>query len=86
MTSLMFPEPVCDWTVLEQDIESIEGALVTLALVQVTPYLEYFGERSAMETSADSAVSFECTFTYGVKENGAPVFEIGWTQRFMKGG
>ncbi len=74
----------CDWAILEEDVTSIEKALLSLSLVRPTAQLAYFAERSAMEGSSEPGVSFSRTFRFGVKEAGTPGLEISWVQKIMQ--
>jgi hypothetical protein len=60
---------------------SIEACLVSFNLVQPSPKLEYYAERSALEDSTEPGVRFTRRFEYGVKEDGRKALEIAWTQK-----
>jgi hypothetical protein len=74
----------CTWEELDKGISIIENCLISFNLVQPTQKLEYFSERSAMESSTDPKVDFSRTFKYGIKEDGEIALEISWTQNFLK--
>jgi hypothetical protein len=78
------PDASCDWTLLQGDIEIIETGLAGLGLVNPTPVLEHYAERSALRESVEPGVAFERTFEYGVREDGRPALEIKWTQKILR--
>lgn len=73
----------CSWERFSDDVSAFEKALVFLHLVRPTADLEYFCERSALESSDEPGVSFSRRFSYGVKEDGTVTLEVTWTQKFL---
>lgn len=74
----------CSWKELDSAIIIIESCLILLNLIEPTPNLEYFSERSALENSEDPQVDATRTFKYGIKANGNLVLEISWKQNFLR--
>ncbi len=78
------PKSACNWEDMDKTIVAIEDALVSLNLVKKTPKLEFFAERSETKQSQEPGVKYSRTFKYGVKDGQEAVFEISWTQKFLK--
>jgi hypothetical protein len=78
------PNSIFDWGLLKRDLETIETGLASLGLVNQTPVLEHYAERSALRESAEPNVAWERTFEFGVRENGKQALEVKWTQRFLR--
>ena len=75
------PGVTCEWGELRADMLVLEKSLVFLGLARVTGKLDYFAERSAIEGSQETGISFVRTFKYGVKEADRPALEISWVQK-----
>lgn len=69
------PEISCSWDELSEAIFVMEDNLMILGLVRITQRLEFFYERSPI-ASSDPDIALSHEYKYGVKEDGAPVFEV----------
>ncbi len=78
------PNVYSTWESLAEDLQIIENALLELNLIEATGDLEYFAERSAMESSEKPGVSFTRKFAYGVKVNEKRRLEISWNQDLLE--
>jgi hypothetical protein len=70
-----------DWDTLASDVAEVERALQHLGVVGARPQIEYFSERSGLESSQERGVLGVRQFRIGVKSDGEPIYEASWDQK-----